>query len=88
MQRRVLGPEEIENIAFINAVGVDQAGSGNVLVTFYVVNPDALSKKGGGGAPPAIVTSVEARDVALAVARYAELSPPAAVQTVAGDHHR
>ncbi|MGD0622095.1 MAG: Ger(x)C family spore germination protein [Thermacetogeniaceae bacterium] len=66
---------EIENIAFINAVGVDQAGSGNVLVTFYVVNPDALSKKGGGGAPPAIVTSVEARDVALAVARYAELSP-------------
>ena len=67
---------EIESLAFINAVGVDQAGNGNVLVTFYVVNPDALGKKGGGGSsPPAYSTSVEARDVAQALARYAEESP-------------
>jgi len=67
---------EIESIAFINAVGIDRAGDGNLLVTYYVVNPDALGKKGGGGASSAaIVTSVEARDLALALARYAEQSP-------------
>ncbi len=68
---------EIESLAFINAVGVDQAGNGNVLVTFYVVNPDAIGKKGGGGgsSPPAYSTSVEARDASQALAKFAEESP-------------
>ena len=66
---------EIENIAFVSIVGVDRAGDGKMLVSFYVVNPDALGKKGGGSAPPDYVHSVQARDVPLAVARYAEESP-------------
>jgi spore germination protein KC len=64
---------EIENIAFVNAIGVDRAGSGNLLVTFYVVNPDAMSKQGGKG-PPAYVASLEAPTVGLALAKYAEQS--------------
>lgn len=69
---------EIENVAFVDVMGVDRAGDGNVLVTFYVVNPAALGKQSGGGGgeePPAYISSIEARDVPQAVSKYAEESP-------------
>jgi spore germination protein KC len=74
---------EIESLGFINAVGVDKAGDGGVLVTFYVVNPDAVKKGGGGGGggppaggpPAANVTSIAARNVSEATAKFAEESP-------------
>jgi spore germination protein KC len=68
---------EIEILAFVNAVGIDRADSGNLLVSFYTINPGALGKQpgGGGSEPPAYVTSIEAHNIQQAVARFSEESP-------------
>lgn len=68
---------EIESLASVNTVGIDLADSGNMLVSFYTINSSALGEQSGGGGnePPAYVTSVEARNIQQAVARYSEESP-------------
>ncbi len=69
---------EIEQMAFVSVVGVDRGGPQGVLVSFQVVVPRVLALRQGGAAgqgPPVVVTSVEARNVSEALARFSEVTP-------------
>ena len=70
---------EIEELAFVIAMGLDEAKEipDGVRVSVQVVDPAAMEKtegKGGGG-EPVVVISAEGRTVFQAIRRLAELSP-------------
>jgi spore germination protein KC len=68
---------EIERMGFISMVGVDRSG-GELLVSFQIVNPRALSSEGagGGGSEPSVfVLSVKARTISEAMAKINQESP-------------
>lgn len=71
---------EIERMSFISVVGVDRDGS-DLLVSFQIVNPRALAKKGDaggvGGQPPVFVLSVKERAISDALAKISQESPRA-----------
>jgi spore germination protein KC len=66
---------EIEQMAFVSIIGVDQDGAGKLLVSYQVVIPRRVIGGGGGAGPPVDVISVKARDLSEAVSRFSEISP-------------
>ncbi|HAA90732.1 MAG: Spore germination protein KC [Thermoanaerobacterales bacterium 50_218] len=66
---------EIEEMAFVSVIGVDQDGSGKLLVSYQVVIPRTVTKGGGSSGPPVQVISVKARDISEAMSRFSEISP-------------
>lgn len=61
---------ELEEIAFVLAIGVDKGKESVYSVTFAIALPDKLAGKdgGGGGGKPLMMTTVEAPTVAGAIA--------------------
>lgn len=71
---------EVDQLAFVTAVGIDRAGPNHVLVSFHSVIPRNLGQGsggggGGGGAGKAyVVSSFRARSVAEALRLFEEVS--------------